>query len=113
VGTTHDRETQEFVYSIVSEAVPAALVPKEVEIASEKDPMLKMLRQAEMRDDWSQLQGTIYKAVKDELWMKGQVVMRGSRIIIPQSLQKRTIMLAHELKPGCERKYGGREWTSK
>ena len=41
VGTTHDHETQateEFAYSVVSEAVPATLVPKEVEITSEKDP---------------------------------------------------------------------------
>lgn len=106
VGTTHDHETQateEFAYSVVSEAVPAALVPKEVEIASEKDPTLKMLRQAVMTDDWSQLQGTIYKAVKDELWVIGQVVMRGSRILIPQSLQKRTIMLAHEGHQGMVR----------
>lgn len=106
VGTTHDHEThatEEFVNSVVSEAVPAALVPKEVEIASEKDPTLKMLRQAVMTDDWSQLQGTIYKAVKDELWVTGQVVMRGSRIIIPQSLEKHTIMLAHEGHQGMVR----------
>jgi len=58
VGTTHDHETQateEFAYSVICEAVPAALVPKEVEIASDKEPTLKRLRQAVMTDDWSQL----------------------------------------------------------
>ena len=61
VGVTQDHETQateEFAYSVASEAVPAALVPNEVEIASEKDPTLKLVRQAVMTDDWSQLQGT-------------------------------------------------------
>ena len=106
VGATQDHETQateEFAYSVASEAVPAALVPKEVETASEKDPTLRLVRHAVMTDDWSQLQGTIYKAIKEELWVIGQVVMRGSRIVIPQSLQKHTIMLAHEGHQGMVR----------
>ena len=96
---TQDHETQatdELAYSIASQAVPAALVPKQVEIASENNPTLRLVRQAVMTDDLSQLQGTSYKAIKEELWVIGQVVMRGSRIVIPESLQKRTIMLAHE-----------------
>lgn len=106
VGATQDHETQateEFAYSVASEAIPAALVPKQVEIATENDPTLRLVRQAVMTDDWSQLQGTIYKATKEELWVIGQVVMRGSRIVIPESLQKRTIMLAHEGHQGMIR----------
>ena len=81
---------------MASQAVPAALVPKQVEIASENDPTLRLVRQVVMTDAWSQLQGTVYKAIKEELWLIGQVVMRGSRIVILGSLQKCTIMLAHE-----------------
>ena len=99
VGATQDHDTQateEFAYSIASQAVPAALVPKQVENASENDPTLRLVRQPVMTEDWSQLQGTSYKAIKEELWVIGQVVMRGSRIVIPDSLQKHTIMLAHK-----------------
>ena len=85
------------------EAVPAALVPKEVEIASEKDPTLQLVRNAVITDDWSKLQGTTYKAISEELWVAGQVVMRGTRIVIPESLQKRTFMLAHEGHQGMVR----------
>ena len=49
VGATQDYETpatEEFAYSIASQAVPAALVPKQVEIASENDPTLRLVRQA-------------------------------------------------------------------
>ena len=76
--------------------MPAALVPKEVESASEKDPTLQLVRNAVITDDWSRLQGTTYKAIKEELWVIGQVVIRGIRILNPESLQKCTIMLAHE-----------------
>ncbi len=54
VGTIQDHETQateEFAHIVASKAVPAALVPKEVEIASAKDPVLKQVRHAVMTDD--------------------------------------------------------------
>ena len=102
------------------EAIPAALVPKEVEIVPEKEPTLQLVRNAVITDDWSKLQGTTYKAIKEELWVIGQVVMRGSRIVIPESLQKRTILLAHEGHQGMVRtkarlreKVWWPKWTSK
>ncbi|XP_020616125.1 uncharacterized protein K02A2.6-like [Orbicella faveolata] len=57
---------------------------------------LQIARKAVTTGDWTQLSGTIYKAIKEELWVVGQVLMRGTRIVIPQSLWKQTIMLAHE-----------------
>ena len=45
----------------------------------------------------------VYKAIKEELWVQGQVVMRGSSIVIPESLQKHTIMLVHEGHQGMVR----------
>ena len=53
--------------------------------------------------DWTQLSGTTYKAVKEELWVVGQVVMRGAHIVMPQSLWKQTIMLVHEGHQGMVR----------
>ena len=81
---------------MASEAIPAALTPKEVELASEKDLTLQLVRQAVMTNDWSRLQGSIYRAVKDELWIFGQLVMRGTRIVVPKSLWQHTIKLVHE-----------------
>lgn len=84
--------------------MPVALVSREVELASENDPTLKFVRQAVLTGDWSVLQGTTYKKLKDEFWIIGQVVMQGTRIVIPEFLWKCTIMLAHE---------GHQELTSK
>ena len=79
VGQTQDKdtkETEDFAYSVVREAVPAALVPKQVEIASANGPTLQLVRQVIITGDWNRLSGTSYKAVQDELWLIGQIMMR-------------------------------------
>jgi len=75
--------------------VTAALLPRQVETATANDPTLQTVRKAVATGDWTQLSGTIYNAVKEELWVVVQV-MRGTRIVMPQSLWKQTIIVAHE-----------------
>ena len=100
----HDaRESTEYACSIASEAVPAALTPQQVEQASAKDPMLQLVRQAVTSGEWSCLLGTMYRALAQELWVLGQLVLRGDRIIMPESLCKNTIALAHEGHQGMTR----------
>ena len=85
VSQTQNEETSQieyFAYSVAVEAMPAALVPKQVEVASADDTTFQLERQAIMTGDWSRLSGTLYKAVQDELWVIGQVVSRGGRIVI-------------------------------
>ena len=38
----------------------------------------------------------MFKAARDELWVIGQIVMKGSRIVLPQKMQKQALVLAHE-----------------
>ena len=45
----------------------------------------------------------MYKALSEELWVLGQLVLRGNRIVIPESLWKHTIVLAHEGHQGMTR----------
>ena len=99
VGHAQDKdtvETEDFAYSVETEAMPAALTPKQVETALAEDPTLQLVRQVVMIGDWSKLSGTSYKAVKDELWLVGRVIMRENRVVMPESLWKKTITLAHE-----------------
>ena len=66
VGHAQDKdtvETEDFAYSVVTEAMPTALTPKQVETASAEDPTLQLVRQALITGDWSKLSGTSYKAV--------------------------------------------------
>ena len=96
-------ESTEYACSIASEAVPAALTPHKVERASAKDPTLQLVREAVSSGDWSRLSGTMYKALSEDLWVLGQLVLRGNRIIMPECLWKHTIALAHEGHQGMIR----------
>lgn len=53
--------------------------------------------------DWSKPIDSVYKAVQSELWLYGNIVMRNTRVVIPASLQKRILMLAHEGHQGIVR----------
>ena len=64
---------------------------------------LLLVYEALTTGDWSPLQGTNYKAVEDELWVMGQLVMRGNRVVMPEKLCSKTIMLAHEEHKGVVR----------
>ena len=46
--------------------------------------------------DWSQCKMPYYLSVKNELCTIGKLVMRGTRIVIPQSLGSEVLRLAHE-----------------
>ena len=78
-------------------------MPRQVEEASGQDPLLTSIREALKTGNWEQLRGTTYKAVRDELWVLGYLVMRGNRIVMPESLRDRTIQVAHEGHQGMVR----------
>ena len=91
-----NKQTEEYGRTIVADAIPAALAPRQVETESEQDPTLQLVRHAITSGDWSKLQGTTYKAIRDELWIMGQLVMRGNKVVTPETLWNQTIQLAHE-----------------
>ena len=78
------RETEEYARTIVADAMPAALTPRQIERESERDPTLQLVRHAITSGDWSKLQGATYKAIRDELWIMGQLVMRGKKVVMPE-----------------------------
>jgi len=78
VGQTQNEETSEtedFAYSVAVKAMPAALMPNQVEDAEADDTILQLVRQAIITGDWSRLSRAVYKAVQEELWVIGQVVL--------------------------------------
>ena len=97
------KQTEEYARTMVADAIPAAIAPRQVERESERDPTLQLVRHAITSGDWSKLQGTTYKAVRDELWIMGQLVMRGNKVVIPEKLWNQTIQLAHEGHQGMVR----------
>ena len=87
---------EEYAYSVVMDLVPAAMTATQIERESAEDPLLIQVRHAIREEKWADPEHAVFKAVRDELWVNGQITMKGSRIVLPQKMQKRALVLAHE-----------------
>ena len=91
-GYVHD---EEYVRAITLQAVPAALRIEEIEAVSFEDEELKVVRECLQSGDWEKAPKA-FVMVRNELTNVGQIVLRGTRIVVPRELQKRVLDLAHE-----------------
>ena len=91
-GYVHD---EEYVRAIMLQAVPTALTIEEIETASIQDEELKVMSECLQSGDWEKEPKAIVM-VRNELTKIGQIVLRGTRIIVPRELRKRVLDLAHE-----------------
>ena len=73
-----------------------AMTAREVKRISEKDPELCSVRYHIHSGDWSKCKMPHYLSVKNEPCTIGKLVVRGTRIVIPQSLRSEVLRLAHE-----------------
>ena len=92
----HSGEQVDFVKAIAQESTPVAMTAREVERESESDPELCSVRHYIQTGDWSQCKLPHYACVKNELCVLGKLVMRRTRMVIPQSLRGEVLRLAHE-----------------
>ena len=86
----------DFVRFVTQESTPIGLSPREMERESAADPELVSVRHYVQTGDWSQCSMPGYTCVKNELCIIGKLVLRGDRIVIPQSLRKLVLELGHE-----------------
>ena len=101
--TNDSKRTEDYAFSVVAEAVPAALKLEKIDELSADDNTLQAIRQAINSGDWRPLNGTGYTAVRNELWTHGNLVMRDDRIVIPTVIRKQVMKLAHEGHQGMTR----------
>lgn len=96
-GSDYDEDIECTIRSIQE---TAAIDISEVAEATENDSELQAVKLAIMTEDWSSIHVKQYSAFRSELSYANNVVMRGSKLIIPQILRDRMLMLAHEGHPG-------------
>ena len=96
-------ESEIYAYSILKDATPSTLTVRQIANESRQDKTLTLLKEAMETDCWTKFQGTVYKAVKDQLWRHGDIIMKGSRIVIPENLWNHTLQLAHKGHQGIVR----------
>lgn len=102
-----DRERQvaeEYVNYLVGHAVPKAMTLQEIDLACQADPVMQRLRLAITTDKWPSHDPALdpFNRVKLELTAASDsnIVLRGTRIVIPKCLQSRAVTLAHESHQG-------------
>lgn len=88
-------EDELYIAWIAKESVPKAMSIEEIEIESREDPWLSEVRQAIAIGNWESLSSTQIKVIKDELCICNSVILRGTRIVMPEKLKKRVLSIAH------------------
>ena len=87
-----------YVNFVTTTATPPALPVSDVEDATNNGELLCLVRDAIQRGQWSNSQLKRFEPIKDELTINHDngILLQGTRIIIPTSLIKRVIQIAHE-----------------
>ena len=102
---------EEYVYFVTKYATPVAITTREIEQQSGVDAEMSQVRRAVNTGKWDELPD--FKHVKDEITLIGCLLLRGQRIIIPKSLRKQILDLAHEGHQGivkCKSRLRGKVW---
>lgn len=92
--TSYENGAKEYVQFTAISATPAALTTREVEEASAVDKELIALREAIKTGRFEKCRA--YSPAAGELCVMGQLVLRGTRILLLSKLRSQAIALAHE-----------------
>lgn len=87
---------EEYIRFVANTAVPQAMTAEEIERESSVDDELDTLRECIKTGNWENSNCPGYKPIRDELCLFGNIVLRGTRIVVPKKLRGRVIELGHE-----------------
>lgn len=102
---------EDYVYAITKAVTPRTMTTKDIEQESAVDETMCAVRQALRVGVWEELPK--FKHVRLELTNVGKLVLRASRICIPEKLQQQVLSLAHEGHQGivqCKQRLRERVW---
>ncbi|PFX13666.1 Uncharacterized protein K02A2.6 [Stylophora pistillata] len=91
---SHPHGAEEYIRFEAISATPRELTKREVEEASAADEELKVLREAIKTGRFEKCKE--YAPAAGELCVIGQLVLRGTRIVLPNKFRSQAISLAHE-----------------
>lgn len=93
--------TEQYINLLTRSAVPKTMTIAEIKNATDSDKTLQGLRAAIRLNRWDCVAVKSFKSVRDELKIGAHnLILRGSRIVIPKSLQKKAVDLAHATHQG-------------
>lgn len=107
--------TEEYIQWIVSYAEPKAITIGEIEECSTNDEEINAVKSALTNGNWTE-KASAFKVFGTEFCFMGNILLRGTRIVIPLALQQQALQLAHEGHPGMsvmKRRLRSKTWWPK
>ncbi|XP_055527166.1 uncharacterized protein K02A2.6-like [Wyeomyia smithii] len=98
-GKTFDECAESYVHWVTSNAMPVALKITEIEQASDLDKSIQSVKVGLEQDVWSE-DASSFRVFATELCFANKILLRGTRIVIPEAFKLRVLDLAHEGHPG-------------
>lgn len=99
-----DEANEHYVNSITALAAPVAIKLSEIQELSEADETILAVKNALYDNLWTE-SAKPFKVFETELCFAGNILLRGTKIIMPEKLRPQTLDLAHEGHPGiCKMK---------
>lgn len=94
-----DELAEHYVNWVVANSAPVAIKLTEIERESLADEVIQAVQGGINDQSWSEVTMP-FKLFATELCFAGGILMRGTRIVMPEVLRDRTLNLAHEGHPG-------------
>ena len=86
---------EEYISFVAEQVLPNAIPIQEVEHESAQDTELSQIRECIRSGDWSSCPAA-YRCVRYDLAQLGKLVLRGTRIVVPQKLREKILDLPHQ-----------------
>ena len=96
-GTGHTSQIDAYVNFVTVNALPDAVSLQEIQNETLKDKTLQCLSEVLLSQQWQKVSNDVsaFKHVRQELSVANGVILRGTRIVIPETLRNKIVTLAH------------------
>ena len=95
-----ENKAEQYISYIASHAVPKSLTLEEIRHATSHNEELQRVMEAVKTGRWLEPEVASFAKIAAEISVTDGVILRGHRIVIPESLQKRVIKIAHQAHQG-------------
>ncbi|XP_049877892.1 uncharacterized protein K02A2.6-like [Pectinophora gossypiella] len=95
----HTATRDNYVHQIVENSLPVAVSLTEIMRCSSEDQEILKVKDGVYNSNWHE-DVKLFKIFQDELCFYEGILLRGTRIVVPESLRERVLKAAHEGHPG-------------
>lgn len=96
---TEHSSGRDYVHKIIEITKPIAVTLNEIEEHCKLDTEIQKVKEGIYNNNWDETVKT-YKLFANELCFCGEILLRGTKIVIPKELRNRVLAAAHEGHPG-------------